>query len=249
MSQTQDLITTLKKALRSEKITYAEIAAFLHMSEANVKRMFATCNMTMTRIEEICGMLNMELTDLFRLHEQNEQQVTRFSEEQENELVKDLKFFLVAVGVRNKLSFNNLLSVYDITETECIHYLAKLDRLKIIDLLPGNKIKLRITDEFRWIPNGPIEKFFEKKIQADFLNSKFSADMEQRLFQFGMFSESSIEMINNKISQLEKDISDLHKRDARLPLDKRRSVGCLMAIRPWESQVFVPYYRERNRTS
>lgn len=243
MAQTAALIDTLKQALKNQRITYAELARKLDMSEANVKRMFASKRFTLERLEQICLLMQMELTDLFQLYDESRQRITQLTLEQEKELVQDTSLLLVAVSVRNRLSFEDIITNYQISESECIKSLAKLDRLKIIDLLPNNRIKLRIDDDFRWLANGPIERFFEKQVQGQFLQSGFSGELEQRLFLFGLLGESSMQILLNKMQTLTKEFTDLHRQDAKLPLAKRHTMGFMLALRPWELEVFRPLRR------
>ena len=244
MAQAAALIDTLKQALKSHHLTYADVAKHLSMSEANVKRLFSCKRFTLNRLEDICQLMKMEMSDLFQLYEESRQRITQLTMEQERKLVKDVKLLLVAVSVRNRLGFDDIIKHYAISETECIHYLAKLDRLKIIDLLPYNRIKLRIADDFRWLPHGPIEQFFEEQIQSQFLKSRFNGELEQRLFLFGMLSESSIQILLTKMRLLEREFTDLHRQDVKLPLEKRVPLGFILALRPWESNVFQPYLRK-----
>ena len=53
MAQSEALIETLKLALKSHRLTYAEVARRLGMSEANVKRMFASRRFTLKRLEDV----------------------------------------------------------------------------------------------------------------------------------------------------------------------------------------------------
>ncbi|MFC1749512.1 helix-turn-helix domain-containing protein [Pseudomonadota bacterium] len=244
MAQTAALIETLKQTLKSHHLTYAEVARRLDMSEANVKRMFASKRFSLDRLENVCQLMQMELTDLFQLYEESRQRITQLTVEQEQELVRDTLLLLVAVSVRNRISFEDIISNYQITEPECIKSLAKLDRLKIIDLLPGNRIKLRIDDDFRWLPNGPIERFFEKQIQAHFLRSGFTGEQEQRLFLFGLLSEASAEVMSGKLQALATEFTELHRQDGKLSLDKKRNFGFLLALRPWELEAFESLHRE-----
>ena len=240
MAQTAALIDTLKQALKSHHLTYAEVARQLKMSEANIKRMFASRRFTLDRVEDICRLMQMELTDLIHLYEESRQRITQLTLQQEQELVQDIKLLLVAVAVRNRLTYDDILNNYQITETECIRCLATLDNLKIIDLLPQNRIKLRVDEDFRWLPNGPIERFFEKQIQGQFLKSSFNGELEKRLFLFGLLSESSSQQLLNKMQALAKEFTDLHRQDSRLPLETRHTIGFLLALRPWEADVFHP---------
>lgn len=248
MAQTAALIETLKQALKRHGLTYAEIARRLDMSEANVKRMFAAKRFTLDRLEEICQLMQMELTDLVQLHEESRQRITQLTEAQEKELVSDEKLLLVAVSVRNRLCFEDIIRHYHISETECIRCLARLDKLKIIDLLPNNRIKVRIDENFRWLPNGPIDSFFEKQIKNQFLKSRFAGEREDRLFLFGLLGDASIEVLMRKIRALSKEFSELHRQDAQLPLEKRHNIGFMLAMRPWELGVFEPLQRKRAKS-
>ena len=243
MSQTEALIDTLKQYLKSHRITYREVAAKLDMSEANVKRMFAQRRMTLDRLEEICRLIPMELSDLFHLFDESRHQISHLTLEQEEELVRNQVLLLVAVSVRNHLTFEDIVGNYRISDTECIRCLAALDRLKVIDLLPGNRIKLRIDEDFRWLPNGPIERFFEQNILSQFLRSGFHGKLDNRLFVFGLLTENSIKLLQRRLETVSREFTDLHRQDSHMPLHDRHTVGLLLAMRPWEAEVFKPYMR------
>ncbi len=240
MAQTQALIEVLKQSLKMHRLTYANIARHLDMSEANVKRMFAKKRFSLDRLEQICQLMQMEMSDLFALYEASRQRITHLTEQQEQELVGDHKLLLVAVSVRNQLSFEDIIEHYEISTTECIKQLAKLDRLKIIDLLPNNRIKLRIDEHFCWLKNGPIERFFEREIERQFLKSRFKGEFEQRLFHFGLLSDSSSQIMMEKMQSLVHEFTELHKQDLHLPLHKRHSQGLMLAMRPWMLDIFGP---------
>ena len=238
MAQAQALINTLKHALRENKLTYADVATGLDMSEANVKRMFSSKRFTLDRIEEICQLMQMEITDLIQKYESSRTQITHLSYEQEKKLVSDTKLLLIAVCVRNHWTFEDILETYNIPDTESIQLLAVLDRLKIIDLLPKNRIKLRVSEDFRWLPDGPIEKFFEKQVQNEFLKSRFHKDAESRLFLSGALSDSAVLILKRKLDELSHEFSGLHRKDMELPAAKRNNIGLLLAMRPWELAAF-----------
>lgn len=247
MAQVPAVIATLKQALKEARLTYADVARGLGMSEANVKRMFASERFRIDRLEAICELMHMDLIDLFQRVEASRQRITRLLEEQERELVADVKLLLVAVSVRNHLSYEEIIRNYMITETECTHYLAKLDRLHIIDLLPHNKIKLRVDENFSWRSNGPIERFFEREVQSQFLKSGFNRPGSLRVFIPGLLSERSRDAFTRKLLALGKEYTELHRQDRDLPLGKRRSIGLLLAMREWEFAAFTPFLRRLNK--
>lgn len=240
MTQSNALIHTLKRTLRAARITYADIANHLQMSEANVKRLFATQSFTLQRLEAVCEMMNMDLADLFSLLESERQRIRHLNLQQEQELVADARLMLVAVSVRNQLSFDDIVQRYRLSEAETIRCLAHLDRLGIIDLLPGNRVKLLIDENFEWLPGGPIERFFRQQIQQPFLDARFDAEVELRQFQFGLLGEGASRVMIRKLRELAREFTELHRADAQLPLGQRYSMGLLVAMRPWELDFFKP---------
>ncbi len=245
MGQSSAVIATLKQALRAKRFTYADIARELEMSEANIKRLFACERFTLERLEEICRLIDMELSDLFQLHELSQQRISQLTKEQEVELMDDRLLFMVAVCVRNHLDFDTIVSHYHISELELVQKLAKLDRLKVIDLLPGNRIKLRVAENFHWIPNGPIERFFEKVIQDEFLKSSFKAQNDSRQFLSGLLSERSVAIINQRLRNLSEEFTQLHRQDSELPMAQRKTIGLLVALREWEFSLLSPYIKAK----
>lgn len=208
------------------------------MSEANVKRMFSLKQFSLARLEDICHVACISLSDLFVLIEKQKDKLVQLSPEQEQELVDDVKLFLVAACVRDGWSFDEIIHHYQINQFECIQLMAKLDRLKIIQLLPNNQYKILIAQDFQWIPNGPLERFMEKEGIGKFMASSFVGENSFRFYIRGTYSQTSIDIIERKLNQLKKEVALLNQEDASLPLENRQHIGLLLAMRPWELSQF-----------
>lgn len=238
MSQITTLCDTLKQLLKSRNITYKDLAQALDLSEANIKRIFSSQSFTLERLEQICGLLELSLSDLFLLNTQKEHRLTQLTQEQEEELIADKKLLLVAVCARDGWSFNDIITHYQISEHECIRLLARLDKLKMLQLLPGNKYKLLIAQNFRWIPGGPLERFMNRDVIVEFMEGDFSQEQAFRFYMRGSYSAASAAIIKNRLNQLTQEAAALNQTDAKLPLDKRQHLGLLLAMRPWELKMF-----------
>jgi len=238
MTELNELIDVLKKTLKQHGITYAVLGRELELSEASIKRMFATQSFSLKRLEEICKVMNMELSDLFQVLEASKHRITNLTEEQEKELVLNPKLFLVVTCVRNNLCFNDIQDTFDITEHELIQLLASLDRLRFIELLPNNLIKLIVNPDFRWLPNGPVETYYAKQVESEYFRCRFNKEHEARLFLTGMVSEDSMVIIKSKLNQLAREFAQLHKQDIASS-HKNMNVGLVLAMRPWELNAFT----------
>lgn len=244
MSQLDDICTTLKATLKQQSITYSLLAQQLEMSEANVKRMFSLQQFSVARLEEICTIVGISLSDLFILIENQKEKLEELTPEQEQELVDNMKLFLVAACVRDGWSFEEILQHYQIDQFECTQLMAKLDRLKIIHLLPNNQYKMLISQNFHWIPNGPLEKFMEKNGINKFMLSSFTGNNSFRFYIRGTYSQTSIDIIERKLNQLKKEVAVLNQEDTSIPLEQRQHIGLLLAMRPWE----LPQFKSLRRT-
>lgn len=240
MAQTSDLIKTLKRALKSQGKTYAAVAERLGLSEASVKRLFSQEHFTLERLDAVCQMLDMEISDLVQLMNEQQEALQHLTVEQEREVTNDTALLVVAICVLNRWTMKDIVAFYDISESECIQKLARLDRLKIIDLLPHNRIKLRVAPNFQWLEDGPIQAFFQERLGQGFLTGRFSRDEECLVVVNGMLSPQSNAEFQRRLKRLAREFDVLNLDDASLPLQERDGVTVVMAMRGWRYGVLHP---------
>ena len=71
MSQTRPLVDTLKQELRKQRVTYRRVSEALELSETSVKRLFSEEAFSLKRLEKICELLHLDISDLVHLMEKN----------------------------------------------------------------------------------------------------------------------------------------------------------------------------------
>ena len=238
MAQTEILINALKKALKSHGKTYTDVAQALDLSTASVKRLFSEQSLSLKRLDTICAMLDMEATDLLQQIAEEGWQLKQLSEAQEREITEDLALLLVTVAVVNHLSVDDILSLFSIDEHTVIQKLAWLDRQGLIELLPKNKIRLKVSGNFAWRPDGPIQRFFQQKVSAEYFSTRFTETGEKLLVLNGMLTGSSLEQFHRRMDRLAQDFEELVNRDQQQAVDKRFGQTVVMAVRPWRFGVF-----------
>ena len=248
MAQTRELIKTLKTALKTQGKTYADVAVELGLTEASVKRLFSKHSFSLSRLDQVCHMLDMEITDLVQLMNEQQQRLQQLTIEQEKEITGDVMLTLVAVCVLNRWTMDDILSYYHISKTECIRHLARLDRLKVIELLPKNRIRLLVAPNFSWRENGPIQHFFQKKISQEFFNTRFSRDDECLIVLNGMFSSQSNAELQRKLKRLSREFDLLNNDDAALDLADRNGTTLVLAMRGWQYGLFQPFVKAEHKT-
>lgn len=233
MPQTQLLIDTLKHALKANKRTYADVARVLDLSEASVKRLFAERSLSLHRLDQVCESLDMEISDLVELMNRRAQRITQLTAAQEREIAADRILMLVTVCALNRWTLADILARFRLAEPDVMRCLTRLDRLKIIDLLPGNRIKLLIAPNFHWIENGPIQQLFLSRLQDDFFASRFDRPNERLQVVNGMLSPRANALLQKKMERLAREFDELNDEDAELSLDERHGVTMVIALSDW----------------
>ncbi|ACO76400.1 transcriptional regulator, XRE family [Azotobacter vinelandii CA] len=239
MSELDRLVSTLKQRLKAQGITYRELGTRLGLSEASVKRMFASRRFSLDRLLEISHLLGFSLAELAQEAALSGTRLHTLGEGQERELVSDEKLLLVAVCVLNHWTMDEILHTYRLSEAECIQRLARLDRLRLLDLLPGNRVRLNVARDFDWLPGGPIRNFFRRQGLVDFLGSDFAGTDEVMAFSHGMLTESALAKLQAEIRTLRRRFAELHEESLAAPLTKRHGTGMLLALREWELGAFT----------
>jgi DNA-binding Xre family transcriptional regulator len=243
MSQTTALVDALKSVLRARGVTYAKLAKGLGLSEASVKRVFASRSFTLERLDHVCAFLGIEISDLAKMVAQESASPERLSLSQEKVLVSDPKLLLVAVHALNHWSFKDIADTYTLPRAECIRLLARLDKLGIIDLMPNNKIRVRVARNFAWLPDGPIQQYFRRQVQNDFFRSRFDEPGELMVFVSGMLSRTGNAAIQSRMKRLSAEFAEMHNQDLEQPLSERFGTSLLIALRPWIPESFKAYRR------
>ncbi|MCC7483819.1 MAG: helix-turn-helix domain-containing protein [Burkholderiales bacterium] len=245
MAHTAALVDVLKRELKARGITYAQVARALRLSEASVKRMFSRRDFTLKRLDQVCELTRAEFSDLARRLHEEENLVSRLTLEQEKAIVSDRRLFLVAVCALNRVSFEEIVAIYDISRTECIQLLARLDRLGFIQLQPNNRIRLLVSHTFTWLPDGPIQRFFNEQAHNEYFRSRFARPHEHMVVMNGLLSRTSSAAIVARLKRVAREFSELQREDTGLPLSHRSPMSLLVAIRHWELAAFAELRRRR----
>jgi transcriptional regulator with XRE-family HTH domain len=239
------LVATIKRELKAQGLTYRDVGRALKISEASVKRVFASERFTVARLAQVSQLLGLTLAELLQESTSSLPPLDVLTREQETQLVSDDKLLLVAVCSLNHWSLTDITSVYDIPKQEAVKRLRILDRMGIIELLPGDRIRRRAKRDFDWIPDGPIRSFFSKQGLNNFLEGPFDPEDESLDFANGMLTRAAQAELRLELRRLRSKLVTLHEQSIPARLEEKDGIGLLLAIRQWEP----PAFRRMRRTT
>jgi len=244
MSSTRALVAQIKQELKACGITYAMLAAELGLAESSVKRMLASGDMPLSRIDAICRVLRCDFADLARRVADAQPLVHELTLEQERALVGDRKLLLLATCCLSHWTLEQIVGFYRITEAEGVQGLVQLDRLGVIELRPLNRYRLRLAKTFRWRPNGPAMQYFREEVLLDYFGGGFDGDAEVLTLVHGQIGRSQAQLLNERLLKLAEDFAQQHLIDQRLPAAQKRPFTLVLAMRSWLFAAFRDLKRD-----
>lgn len=238
MARSKQIIDAVKVALKQQGITYRVLAEKLDVSESTIKQMFANSNFSLNRLDEICELLEVDIAALLELSESLEERVTSITLEQEQALVEDKRLLVVAYCLVNHWKVEEIVTRYNIDDTEIITLLARLDKMRLIELQPNNRVRLIMANNFSWHPNGPIEKYFRATIQTEFFNTSFEEDGAMRVVKNGVLTTKGQVDLRNRLKMIDSLFDEISEQERKIPASQRHGITMILAIRNWQVSIF-----------
>jgi len=236
------LFEALKMHFKARGLTYADVAHALKISEATVKRIFALRNCTVERLEAMCQLAQIEVSELARGAPRNSRLVNRLTLEQEEEIMSEPALLLVAVCALHQMRVDEMVAFYKLDQAQCLRLLLRLERIGILEVHENNRIRLRISRAFSWIPQGPIMRYAKSQV-PDFFSHPFDQPGElMRMISVRLSRDAQLALLQ-QVEQIAREYSEQHNADARLPLAQREPISVLFAIRSWEPELFKQFRR------
>jgi transcriptional regulator with XRE-family HTH domain len=244
MANSKTLINNLKAALKSRGVTYRELAGRLKVSEPTVKRDLSRGVFTLQRLDQICDVVGIDLEELVHPSTPGAP-LTQLSDEQERAIVSRPKLLLVAYLTANDWRFPEIVSTFQIGESELIDILLKLERLGIAEFKPPNRIRKLTARNFSWRKDGPVHEFFLKRVVPEFFGGGFDGVGDELRFFGGLLTAESLMKFKAGIDRLAMEFEELAHKDARRPLAERDSCSAILSLRSWEFSEFSKLRRGR----
>jgi transcriptional regulator with XRE-family HTH domain len=236
MSATAVIIRGIKSRLRANGISYKALAEQIGVSEPTVKRDLSRGKFSLERLDKICEVLGVEVTDLLQPAEQAA--LTELSEEQEQALVANPKLLLVTYLVINDWKFADILSTFRLDDNELVSILLKMDRLRIVDFRPPTRMRKLTARNFSWRKDGPVHGFFIRRVIPEFFSARFDSPGDEFRFMGGTLAPASMLRLQSSIRRIASEFEQLAHQDIRLPLERRDGCTVILAMSSWEFSEF-----------
>jgi len=242
------VVVELKRAVRESGRTYADVARHLELSVASVKRLFSAGDFTLERIDRICELIGVELPELVERAQDHRAPTNQLSLSQEKEIVTDPILFLMTWLVLSRTPFDTIVRTYRFSAAEVQRYLIRLDRLRIIELQAGNRVRLLVSRRFSWRRGGPVQRYIHQKLLREFFMSQFTDTREEFFFHGDTVSDAGLAQLKRALQNAARECMDIMENDRGAP-QERRGAAFVLALRPWEYSGFIAWRRAQAQSS
>ncbi|HEX8739135.1 MAG TPA: helix-turn-helix transcriptional regulator [Casimicrobiaceae bacterium] len=233
MTDTQQMIDTLKRLLKTQGLTYAAVASRLGLSEASVKRLFSERTFTLKRLDEFCAVLEIDVFELARLARGRAAEMREMTDKQEQALAQDAELLGVFYLLLSEWTADEIVAHYELPRTLLVRLLVRLDRLGLIELLPNDRVRLKVPKRLRLHQGGPIHRVHGKRVIEHFTSAEFDRIGGQFRFEYRELSKASYELMHRRLDRVAAEFLELAELDAAMPSRERETIGLMLAMRPW----------------
>ncbi|HEX4506864.1 MAG TPA: helix-turn-helix domain-containing protein [Alphaproteobacteria bacterium] len=250
--QSARLIETLKSLFRSHGLRQADIAVALKLSRTTLKRRLSGQGLTIDALEALCGLVDVSLAELVELAAVGQdKRLRRLSLEQENALHEDVRLGFIFTRLREGWSATEIQRECRIGEAPLVGYLVRLEKLGLIDLLPGNRVRLHTVRDIDWRKHGPMWHSVDRYL-ADIFSMMDSDDAElDRRIAVVKLTPASVSQLDDMFRHLQMEVRRLANKDRSAEPDDKSWYAVLMGARPFEmdldSDADIPWWRKGNR--
>jgi hypothetical protein len=204
----RSIFAALKRIVRARRLTYAEIAPRVGLSESGLKKIFAQEDCTLSRLYEIAAAIGVPMGEIFEAAAQAPLEHVALTPEQQRALLEDATLLAVFWKLSvERWSPKRIARELALNDRALYRKLAELDRLELIVLeQPGDRVRLRHGDLVRWLPEGPL---------LEHLHDAWGRDVLARAARGGLLRLSQIWLRPDTRAELQADLAALLDAYAR----------------------------------
>lgn len=238
-SDCRALLQTLRVVLKARQFTYAKLAKNLRVSEVTVKRWFSGQTCSLQTVFKICDSVGISFFDVAALARQDQEVDYVLSEGQEKFFAANPAAFGILRSLHRGLRPSAIAEQWRLSPERLFRLLRKLEKFALLDVLPGNQVRLKVVGNIRSQHQGPLSRVILRPQIIQFLDH---VDIVLKNRDVCMHS-AEVELSRKHISELVQEIHALGaKYRARalrdkslLSAEKLQSARWLLAFAPYQT--------------
>ncbi len=238
-SQLDVMMDVLRELFRQHGLRFSDVARELGVTERTVTRWFSAESVETAVLQQMCELVGIDFFALCEIAGKRfERRPTRHTIKQEQALADSPLLNYLFAQICKGWTAKELRDDIDIPEPVLIDHLLQLDKIGLIELLPGNEIRLKTSRDMRLIPNGPYARRLNQWLTDTF--DKPDVDQENSIWvcDFMKLTPGSREHLERKFRALMHEAQELSDADRRAHDDGREWYGVVLVAKPQDIRPF-----------
>ena len=226
------LIATLRQHLRLQGWTARRISGHFAIGEATAKRWLAGKGLALDKLDALAGLCGLTLAELAR---ETERPMPGLAQEltlaQEKALSTDIFIAFLFMTILGGNNPEEIARDFSVPGHDMDAALMRLERLALIDRLPGGRVRPLIDRAIVWRKT-PMRALFETYMKPQFLAMDFAGEDSVYASEVMKLSAQGAAMLAEAIEKHRREIRALAELDRDITHLPRRWYGMLCAARP-----------------
>lgn len=224
------ILAVLRAELRLHGVRVPALAGKLGVAEPTVWRWLRGEGLTLEALDRICAHLDLDLRDL--LAKADDGAAEQFTLPQERILAADRGLALLFFALLNGADRQQCERDFGLSSDRVDHYLARLERLGLIDIKTGSRIRPLTRRTVRWRKGGPLASAFERTVKHLFLAMDFGGADARYVSDMVRISAAGRARVQALFEALRADIHMIAQQEQAARLDHYDWSAVMMFVRP-----------------
>jgi transcriptional regulator with XRE-family HTH domain len=232
--------TQIKSILKAQGLNYQDLGKKIGLSESGVKKIMRGKDFSMLRLDQICKALNLSLFDFIQTMDQTEFENTEFQPEQQKALLKKPELlYLYWKLAFERCPLPTAAQELGFSKEMIQQLLFSLDKLKLIEWGPGDKIKLPRLRAIRSFGDGELIRTVYREWSHELIDritsSALNQNKQQGLFIFrGVpMRKETLQALISALREIEEEFVNRAIREMKIyPYKELTPVSWISALVP-----------------
>jgi len=233
------LLVELKRLLKDRNIRYCDIAEQLNLSETTIKRKLTGHGLSVSMLESVCSMAGVRLIDLAELAaRRSDSKIHSLSTAQEQGLADAPFTAFIFLLLRYDWTPRQIQQEFELNDADIFLHLRRLEKLRLLDLFPGNRVRLLTVRHPEWIPGGPLRRAVDDTMRRHFEAMDFHDPQSVWQLETVKLSRGSIDQLRQMMASLSQRMRELATDDRSLPDGQTEWYSMLCMARLTDPRIF-----------
>lgn len=238
-SQHDVMMEVLRDLFRQHGLRFSDVAKRLGVAERTVTRWFSVDSLETSILQQMSGLVGIDFFALCELASRRvESRPSRHTIQQEQALASSPLLTYLFAQICKGWTAQELRDDIDIPEPVLVDHLLQLDKIGLIDLLPGNQIRLKTAKEMLLNPNGPYARNLNRWLGEVFKNPNVDEENSVWVCDFMKLTPGSRERLERKFRALMQEAYELSDSDRRANAALRDWYSVVLVVRPQDIRPF-----------